>query len=626
MKHAIETRNQLVTVKRTLPQVSLLAAALAVFPLGLCLAQHANPANASVPQGFECPKIDKPYVHLPIKNDAPEVRLRVKIDGVQQNALISIRLAQGKPDWNGYISVEQWMGKQLTIVPEQPLAGSGWIGNVKMSDQFPDEDSVYQEKYRPQFHVTARRGWINDVNGPFYLNGTYHLPFQHAPWRLGDSGTIESEKYFGHVISKDLVSWKEIGPVRFFTPQGCTWSGSIEIDWYNTAGLVKNPVKDKDGRLKNPAVVAFGNHGGPRLEDFVVGFTYSLDAGYHWTNYPGNPVIPAHSMGNRDPHILWYEDKADPAKSHWALVLYSGGGEDYLFYASKDLVHWELTSELKGAGGGECPDLYQIPLDGDKNNLKWIFWCGNGNYSIGSFDGRTFKKESGPFQTCYNQNKGGRDYAAQSFVGIPAEDGRHIYVAWMAGGDFPGMPFNQQLTLPRVLTLKTTADGPRFFIEPVREIEKLRTGVTAKMTAPLAGTEIQLKEDKPIGELVDLEAVFSINKGALTAEGENQIGLEVNGQKITCDLNNKKMVVSDSDAPLNIVDGKVKLRVIVDRMSIEIFANDGAVQLCRNFVPPDNAQYAIKVFGKKGLADVVLKAHQLRSIWKKQQPTGGNMK
>jgi sucrose-6-phosphate hydrolase SacC (GH32 family) len=204
-------------------------------------------------------------------------------------------------------------------------------------------------------YVTARRGWINDVNGPLYLNGTYHLPFQHAPWRLADSGNI-AEKYWGHVISKDLVHWKEIGPVRSFTKQGCCWSGSSQIDGSNTAGLVKDPLRGKDGRLKNPAVVAFANHGGFRLEDFVVGFSYSLDSGNTWANYPGNPVIPAHSLGNRDPHVLWYGDQANSANNHWALVLHSGGGEDYIFYTSKDLVHWERSGDFKCAGGSECPE------------------------------------------------------------------------------------------------------------------------------------------------------------------------------------------------------------------------------------------------------------------------------
>jgi len=591
---------------------------MSVLLLPLCVRAAEEPAIA--PEGFECPKIDKPYLHIPIKDDAPEVRLLVKIDGEQPYHPITVKLAQGNPDWNGMISVEQWMGRKLTIVPEKPQAETGWIRNMTLSDRLPDEESVYKEKYRPQFHFAARRGWINDVNGPVYLDGVYHLPFQHAPWRLQDSG----DKVWGHAISKDLIHWEELGPMLSLARRGSSWSGSTAIDWYNTAGLVKNPVKGTDGRLKNPALVAFTNHGGATREEFVVAFFYSLDSARTWIYYPGNPVIPNHSMGNRDPHVLWYEDKADPASSHWAQVLYSGGGEEYLFYTSKDLIHWEHTGEFNGAGGSECPDLFQIPLDGDRNNMKWIFWCGNGNYSIGYFDGKTFKKESGPFRTSYSGEKSGKDYAAQAFANIPPADGRHIYMAWMAGGQFPGMPFTQQLTLPRVLTLRTTRDGPRFFIQPVKEVEALRTGLSAQMIKPLDGSDMQLLEERPIGELVDIDAVFTIHQEALTAEGDNQLGLEVNGQKVACVLDKdnqrdrQKMEVNDSEAPLLVVDGKIKLRVILDRMSIEVFANDGAVQVCRNFVPSDLPTYAIKAFGKKGLADVELKAYQLQSIWKKK--------
>ena len=147
-------------------QLTLTAVLLAL----LCPAQDAKPANATQPQGFECTKIDKPYVHLPIQDDAPEVKLLVTVDGELQHS-IDVKLAQGRPDWNGTFSVQHWMGKKLTIVPEKPLAGSGWIGNMKMSDQLSDEESVYKEKYRPQFHYSPRRGDMTDVDGPIYYNG-----------------------------------------------------------------------------------------------------------------------------------------------------------------------------------------------------------------------------------------------------------------------------------------------------------------------------------------------------------------------------------------------------------------------------------------------------------------------
>jgi len=607
---------------------ALLVTAITVFPFCICSAQVEKPAGTPALLGFEC-TIDKPFIHLPVKYGAPKVKLLVKIDGELQH-IIFVRLAHDKPDWNGTFTVDQWMGKKLTIVPEEPLAQSGWISNIKMSDQLSDEESVYKEKYRPQFHFTGRRGFINDVNGPFYLNGEYHLMFQHRPWQVEEPDL--EDVLWGHAVSKDLVHWKEVGSSARLSKLGSPFSGSAVVDWHNTAGLVKNPVMDKDGRLKNPAMLLFYStfiSSPPNLA--TASFTYSLDNGLTWIEYPGDPVIQKYKEGNRDPRVFWYEDKATPAKSHWVLTIYSGVEETYGFFTSGDLLHWELASEFNNAGGSECPDMLYLPLDGDKSKMKWVFWCGNSRYSTGSFDGKTFKKESGPLKAAFGGDPrfGGNEYAAQTFVNIPPEDGRCLQMAWMIWAGFPAkIPFAQQLTILRNLTLRTTPDGPRLFIEPASEIEKLRTGVSAQMTGSLSGEEILLKEEKPIGELVDLQAVFTLKKNAMTGRGENRFGIEVNGQKVICDLDRKEMDAGEvlrawgdsltrAVTPLSVVNGKVKLRIIADRMSIEVFANDGAVQIARNFLPADDPQYSIKVFGKKGLADVELKAYQLQSIWKK---------
>ena len=68
-----------------------------------------------------------------------------------------------------------------------------------------------------------------------------------------------------------------------------------------------------------------------------------------------------------------------------------------------------------------------------KQDSRWVFWGGDGKYLIGSFDGKEFKKESGPFTSKF----GGNDYAAQSYSDIPANDGRRIQFSWMAGGNIP---------------------------------------------------------------------------------------------------------------------------------------------------------------------------------------------
>ncbi|MCX6877614.1 MAG: glycoside hydrolase family 32 protein [Verrucomicrobia bacterium] len=607
----------------------LLAIAAAALPLSRCPAAESQPANAPAPQGFECPKIDKPFVHLPIKYGAPKVKLLVKVDGELQHAIF-VNLAHDKADWNGTFTVDHWMGKKLTIVPENPTTPTGWIRNMKLSDQLSDEESVYKEKHRPQFHFTGRRGWINDVNGTFYLNGTYHLMFQAKPWQT-EEGDLD-DVLWGHAVSKDLVHWQELGSSARLGKLGSPFSGSAVVDWYNTSGLVKDPIKGNDGRLKNPAALLFYATFTSSPSNLATGsFTYSLDSGKTWTAYAGNPVIVKYKEGNRDPKVFWYDDPATPSNSYWVFLIYSGQDETYGFFTSKDLIHWEPAGEILNAGGSECPDMLHLPLDGDKNQMKWVFWAGNSRYSIGSFDGKIFHKESGPHKAAHGGDPrfGANEYAAQTFANIPPEDGRCLQFAWMIWAGFPTpTPFQQNLTILRDLSLRTTPDGPRLFIEPAKEIEKLRTGVAAHMTGTLDGTDVLLKEQKNLGELVDLLAEFTINKNAMKGEGENRFGIEVNGQRIVCDLDKQEMDAGEvlrawgdpktrALTPLGIVNGKVKLRVLVDRMSVEVFANDGAVQIARCFLPPDNPQYSIKVFGKKCLADVELKAWQLQSIWKK---------
>ena len=257
--------------------------------------------------------------------------------------------------------------------------------------------------------------------------------------------------------------------------------------------------------------------------------------------------------------------------------------------------------------------MFELPVDGNPQNTRWVFWGGNGNHVIGTFDGRTFAKESGPFSTHV-----GNEYAAQTFSEIPEKDGRRIQLADLYGDVFPGMTFKNQLTIPRVLTLRTTPQGIRLFIEPAKEIERLRTAATLQIHGLLAGVDAPLKADKNLGELVDAEALFEIHRDALSREGANVFGLKINGQTILCDLDQKQLKVLDLVAPLGAVANKLKLRAILDRMSIEVFVNDGAFRFTKPFVPKDGMKPDLQAFGKQGLADVHLKAYQLQSLWKKE--------
>ena len=565
---------------------------------------------------YECPCVNNRFLHIPIWSGVKNSWVNISVDGVWQREL-AISLAKDNPDFYATLEVGQWQGRKLTLTAEKVDSDSQWSKLIKQSDEMSDGATVYTEKYRPQFHFSVRGGGLGDVNGPVYLNGEYHLFGQHWPFQ-GASARNPGSIVWAHAISTDLVHWVEYPVAVFPDKLGLPFSGSSVVDWENTAGLVKNPVMDNNGRLKNPAIVLVHTSypllirsGGNTTQSMV----YSLDSGRTWIKYPGNPVVPHFIAENRDPKVIRYEDKKNPGNPYsgrWVMVLYMSD-QDYAVLVSKDLIHWERASGIDHAGCIDCPDMFELPVDGDKNNTRWVFWGGSGSHLIGKFDGQAFVKEAGPFLGI-----AGTEYAAQTFSDIPEEDGRRIQIANSSRAN-PGMPFEGQFTIARVLTLRTTPDGIRLFTEPAKEIEKLRTSQTLRITGTLAGADAPLNADQSLGELVDAEAVFELQSDALSREGTNVFGLRINGQTILCDLDQKQMKVADILAPLNCVAAKkIKLRVILDRMSIEVFVNDGAFRFTKPFVPADGMQPDIQVFGKQGLASVTLIAYQLQSIWNKK--------
>src|SRR6185312_3341113 len=147
--------------------------------------------------------------------------------------------------------------------------------------------------------------------------------------------------------------------------------------------------------------------------------------------------------------------------------------------SSRDLKTWEKLSEFKIPGEAECPEFFEIAVDGDAKNTRWIAYGARGRYLIGTFDGKTFTRESGPHVI----HSGNCFYASQTFNNIPASDGRRILIPWGGTADdsgpiplYKGMPFNQMMGIPVELTLRTTADaGLQLFVVPVRELDTLRT-------------------------------------------------------------------------------------------------------------------------------------------------------
>jgi len=458
-------------------------------------------------------------------------------------------------------------------------------GVAALSDKRPP---YYGEKYRPQFHFTAQKHWINDPNGLFYYQGTYHLCFQHQP-----PGRTGAYKDWGHAVSTDLVHWKQL--TSAVTPHkvwgGC-WSGSAVVDWDNTTGFQTG--KDK------PIVLIITNAGEPNTPPPSAPNTqciaYSVDGGQTFTYYDKNPVLGHIVAENRDPKVVWHA-----LTKKWIMALYLTGN-DYGLFSSPDLKKWERLCVVNLPGVAECPDLFEIPVDGNPANKKWVFWGANGRFLIGSFDGRSFKLEGALHRADYGANF----YAAQTWSDIPPADGRRIQIAWMAGGKYPGMPFTQQLSFPTEVTLRTTPDGLRMYRVPVREIAKLHQREHTWANVVLKPGDNMFSG--LTGELFDIRVEFELGDAKL-------FGVKVRGEPVHYDVAAKTLSCRGKSAPLSPENGRIKLQILVDRTSLEVFGNDGRVALTSCFLPSDD-NTSLEMYAQEGNVKVIsAKVYPLKSIW-----------
>lgn len=499
-------------------------------------------------------KSDKNFLLIPVAAVGEKSTLRVEADGEWVREM-QLRLPNLRDETLFYASLEiaPYRGKTIRIIAEQVPENCNALDYITESDTVADVAASYHEKYRPQFHFAPRRGWTNDPNGLMWYNGNYHLFYQHNPY-----GTDWGNMTWGHATSPDLFHWTEGADVFCPDKLGTIFSGSGVVDYNNTSGLAA------DGASDPPLVVFYTSHGPEARppQPVTQSLGYSLDGGKTWTKYENNPIVPNIIGANRDPKVFWHE-----TSQKWVMALYLDG-EDYALLGSKNLIHWEEMCRIEKLGCSECPDMFELAVDGDVNQKKWVFWGGNGNYLIGDFDGQTFTKQAGPFRSKH----GGNDYAAQTFFDLP--DGRQIQFSWMSGGQYPNMPFNQQFSLPRELLLKTTADGVRLAFSPAKELESLRGKPVVEIAEKSVENSVIFEN---IPELFDAEMTMDVSNA-------KTVKIEFHGQTLEYTASDGKI---NGKAPLEPADGKVTIRLVVDRMSWELFAADGVTEYAECFVPDD---------------------------------------
>ncbi|MBI1334463.1 MAG: hypothetical protein GC165_16470 [Armatimonadetes bacterium] len=472
----------------------------------------------------------------------------------------------------GHINIDEIVQSDQAQAPSEPL-----LTTPAEPYTPPVPEPIYRERYRPQFHFSAKHNWLNDPNGLVYFEGDYHLFFQYNP-----TGIQWGNMHWGHAISPDLVHWRELNPALSPDEHGTNYSGSAAVDVANTTGFGKEP--------RPPLVAMYTAAGKPFTQCLV----YSNDHGRTWTKYSGNPVLP-HVVGeNRDPRIFWHEP------SHkWVMALYLDGDE-FAIYGSPDLKSWTELSRLHIPGSSECPELFQIPLEGT-DETRWIFYGANYHYLVGTFDGTTFHQEEGPIQGDFGANF----YASQTYNGMT--DGRRVQIAWMNGpGPMPNMPFNQQMSFPCELKLIQTDDGPRLTRTPVQEIESLRGQGYA-----LAATPIADGESVPVNlhsHQYDVSLSVHLDPGTQTV-------IQVGTQEVVIDADKKTITSLGRTAPLKLQDGNVDVRLLIDRSSLEVFAEHGLVSLT-SYLPTPYRTNDVRILSRGGTSNIVsLQAFELKSAW-----------
>jgi len=523
------------------------------------------------------------YILLPISNQGQRGRTTIYVgEQLIHNLDCDFPASKDAIDWWTYLDVEEYVGKTAKVITR---AAPDICEMIDSSDKIPHLQPLYDEAFRPQFHMSQQRGWNNDPNGMFYHKGRYYFF-----WQCNPAGRKWANMYWGYATSPDMIHWTEHdralrpfgGDVenrhRSMAVRNC-FSGSGNVDLNNTAGW-------QTGQDKT-LVLAFTDTGcGEALG-------YSTDRGRTWTYYDGNPVI---EHRGRDPKLLWYE----PGQ-HWVIAVYDEDpeiGRNIAIYTSKNLKQWELASKIPGYF--ECPEIFELPVDGDRSRKRWVIYGADAQYAIGQFDGKHFT----PDHEGKHRVHWGNYYAAQCFSNPP--DGRVVQIGW-ARIDIPNMPFNQTFTVPTNLTLRTTTDGVRMLAAPVKELEQLRK------PDPHVVTDDRLTRENPSlkvpvdGQLFDIEVVLS--QGSAT-----QAVLRFGENSATYDFETEQL----DEMPLKMEEARVTFRLLVDRPMYELIGGGGVCYKTHGRRDMGESLEQISLSAQGGSLTIEsMKIHTMASIWKR---------
>lgn len=453
------------------------------------------------------------------------------------------------------------------------------------------DNAHYDQPHRPQVHYTPFTGQIADPTGLIWHKGTFHLFYMFDEW----SRSRRDNKNWGHAVSNDCIHWEQLPHVTNSVVDNRPGSGSGIVDWNNSLGLESGTEKT--------LVIFYTDYGrGPSL-------AFSRDAGKTWIRHKANPILPG--KPGRDPMVFWYKPDAS-----WRMVIYEEPGF-FAFYKSSNLTAWTFLS--RNEGFFECPDLLHIPLDGNREDRRWVLIDGNGAYVLGDFDGTRFAPQgelrhlgdTSTFEHSGRTRLYTKDiYAPQTFKMSYEGDGPFIQLAFMKHGASHGRTWSQQLIFPVELTLRTVEGAVRLCRNPIDGIKQLRFDPSVKKEVWLRPGENPLSDVR--GDVLEILA-------KIEPKTASEIQLSLRGEPIVVRPQQGEIEFMGQKARVARNTALWKLRVILDRSSVEVFVNDGEVSFTRMFFPnADQTKVGLSVASGEALLRE-LEAYKLRSIWLKRE-------
>ena len=515
-------------------------------------------------------KIEKKYLTFPVNTQTSMKRVCFKNELGELVYDLECKIDAFEPNFTAYVDVSRFMGMTLEIdttpYMEYPIGET---------DEYLS-DEVYKEELRPRIHFAVKNGWNNDPNGLVKMNGVYHMFYQYNPCSA-EWGNM----HWGHAVSPDLIHWEETDYALYPDRFGTMYSGSAIVDEKGVCPL---------GDGKSPKMLLYytaaANNLMSRGQNYTQRLAYSED-GVNFTKYDDAPMVDFIEGGNRDPKVIWVDEL-----NAYVLILYLDGNR-FVMFRSTDLLNWERFQDLTIPSDRECPDLF--PLTTSEGEKLWVIIAASDFYVVGKFVGGKFIEINREKRLSHNRV----NYAAQSFSGL--EDGRIVRVYWQRTA-IPSPAFSQQMSIPVEMSLTRELNGYFLRALPIKELNSLRTDTVTKTDLTVCEPVKIDMECSPLD--ITLEAEYNASE---------TVTLNVFGSNVRLDMKNNAAVMLRDKCPISLKKDSVKLRVIVDRCTVEIYADDGRYLLVTQQLWDRNLPF-ITLSSTAPVKVKELTVHRLKSI------------